>query len=161
MLNTLDEPIQSFVDLDIVLAHLDRAFDQRITERFVVEHLRPFIEREKVRAAERGDRIGDWISRNARGTTEHRDETGYRPRLLTFGRTRCIGQTHAEIHCERNLDRFITTSPGSSGGGLVGSVGRSALGFASRAGKGLLGQIGGQFEQQLQSAVSFAANRPP
>ena len=38
-------------------------------------------------------------------------------------------------------------------------LGRGALGFASRAGKGLLGQLGGQFESHLQTAIqSFVKN---
>jgi hypothetical protein len=61
---------------------------------------------------------------------------------------------------EETLNRFVTTlKPGGSGGGLIGSVGRGAFGFANRASKGILGNIGGQFETQLQAAVtSFVQN---
>jgi len=158
----MDEPIRAFIEPERVLSQLDRAFDQRVTERVIEEHLRPFIEREKIRSQKRQDTLGDWVSSEMQAELR---TLSMRPVYLDRDFLRSAVQDASVKHMvksivQETLDRFITTlKPGGSGGGLVGSVGRSALGFASRAGKGILGQIGGQFEQQLQGAVaSFAAN---
>lgn len=56
---------------------------------------------------------------------------------------------------EETLSRFIETlRPGGSGGGVGGSVARSAFGFAKRAaGGGVLGAIGEQVQQQTSRAA--------
>jgi hypothetical protein len=56
---------------------------------------------------------------------------------------------------EETLDRFLQTlKPGGSGGGVLGSLGRGAVGLASGLGRGLLGNLGAQVEGQLKAAAS-------
>ena len=155
--HTVAQPVNSVLDAEILLAQIDRGIDERVTERLVLEHLRPYIDREKARAAVRKDSVGDWFSAELQAELR---ALAMRPVRLDRKFLRTAVQQDAVKHMvrsivEETLNRFVSTlKPGGSGGGLIGSVGRGAFGIASRAGKGILGQLGSQFENQLQSAVS-------
>ena len=160
--HVMAEPVDSLVDADVVLAHLDRAMDERITDRWVREHLTTFLERESARAEVRQDTVGDWLAAELQAELR---ALSMRPVQFNRRFLREVVQQDSVKHMvkkivEETLNRFVTTlKPGGSGGGLIGSVGRGAFGFASRASKGILGQIGGQLESQLQSAAtSFVQN---
>jgi hypothetical protein len=152
----MEQPVSAFVDVDALLAQLDRSLDERLTERWVREHLGPAIDRERARAEDREDLVGDWLSEEMKNAIR---ETLSRPLALNPAFVTEAVQEGSVKHMlksvvEETLDRFLATMrPSGSGGGLLGSVGRGALGFASRAGKGILGQIGGQVEEQLRGAV--------
>jgi hypothetical protein len=160
--HVMAQPVEALVDANMVLAHLDRAMDERITERWIREHLSTFLTRESARAEARQDTVGDWIAVELQAELR---ALSMRPVQFNRRFLREVVQQDSVKHMvkrivEETLNRFVTTlKPGGSGGGLVGSVGRGALGFASRASKGILGQIGSQLESQLQSAAtSFVQN---
>ena len=153
----MSQPVKMVVDADVVLTQLDRTLDERLTERGVTAHLKPFLERERARSSVRKDRLGDWVSPELQAELR---AMSMRPVKLDREFLKAVVQQGSVKHMVRSiveeaLDRFVSTlKPGGSGGGLIGSVGRGAFGFASRASKGILGQIGSQVEGQLQSAVS-------
>ncbi|MBV71464.1 MAG: hypothetical protein CMH52_08940 [Myxococcales bacterium] len=156
------QPVDAVIQTDTLVGHIAESFDEDITKRWIKEHIDRFSQRELERAESRDDQLKDWI------TVEMQAELrriAIRPIHLDRGFLRAAVQQDSVKHMikriiEETLDRFVNTlKPNGSGGGLIGSVGRGAFGFASRAGKGLLGQLGGQFETHLQAAVkSFVQN---
>ena len=150
------QPVASIIDVDHLLTVIDRALDETLTEDWIRDHLRPSIGREKERAKERNCVIGDWICPEMQA--ELRTLAMKPVRLDRAFLSEAVQQASVR-HMLRSiiaetLDRFVNTlKPGGSGGGLLGSVGRGAFGLASRAGRGILGQIGGQVEEQLRQAA--------
>jgi hypothetical protein len=154
---TLEQPVQTFIEPELLLAHVDRALTEALTEAAIARHVRPFLEREQARAEARGDRVGDWLPAQAKETL--RGLAG-RPVRLERAFLEGLVEQEAVKHLvrsvvEETLDRFLQTlKPGGSGGGVLGAMGRGAVGFASGLGKGLLGGLGAQMEQQLKAAAS-------
>ena len=154
---TLEQPVQTFIEPELLLAHVDRALTEALTEAAIARHVRPFLEREQARAEARGDRVGDWLPAQAKETL--RGLAG-RPVRLERAFLEGLVEQEAVKHLvrsvvEETLDRFLQTlKPGGSGGGVRGAMGRGAVGFASGLGKGLLGGLGAQMEQQLKAAAS-------
>lgn len=152
----LDRPVGAFIDPVRVDFWLDHAFDEGAAHAAVEAHVQGFVEREQARAKARGDSIRDWISAEAQAELR-----AFAARPVVFEREtlkRWVDQDAVrsilQAIVRETLDRFVdTVKPGGSGGGLVGAVGRRTLGFASRAGRGLLGGLGGQLEEILRGAV--------
>lgn len=153
----LDRPVGAFVNPERLDFWLDHAFDEGALHAAVEAHVQGFVEREQARAKARGDRVRDWISPEAQAELR-----AFAARPVVFERAtleRWVDQdavrTILQSIVRETLDRFIdTVRPGGSGGGLVGAVGRRTIGLASRAGRGLLGGLGGQVEELLRGAVS-------
>lgn len=151
--HAMAQPVSRFVTADAVLGHIDRALDERITEAWVRDHIRPFFDRELARAKARGDRVGDWISAEAQAELR---SLAARPfnidRRFMEGAVKQPAVQHMlQQVIEATLDRFISTfKPGGSGGGLAGKAARRGFGLAGRA----LGGIGAQIENQLRGATS-------
>ncbi|MEE2755140.1 MAG: hypothetical protein VYA30_00710 [Myxococcota bacterium] len=156
------QPIDAFIRTDTLVEQISNAFDEDLTEHWIKAHISGFAQRELERAETRDDQVKDWITLEMQAELRR---LAIRPIHLDRGFLRAAVQQDSVKHMikriiEETLDRFVNTlKPSGSGGGLIGSVGRGAFGFASRAGKGLLGQLGGQFETHLQAAVkSFVQN---
>jgi len=153
----LSQTVSTYVLPDRLLSHLDAALSEPRLVEWTERHLAPFLERERARAKERADRVRDWLT--AELQTELRSLAA-KPIDLDPKMVERLVRQDSVRHMLRSvvqetLDRFVDTlRPGGQGGGLLGSVGRSAFGFASRAGKSLLGNISGQIESQLKSAVT-------
>ncbi|MCA9541177.1 MAG: hypothetical protein KC620_19890 [Myxococcales bacterium] len=153
----LARPARAVIDPERVLRDLDRALAFGLVERFAETHVRGFAEREAERAADRGDRVGDWLTAETKAELR---AAAAKPMHLDRDMLEKLVEQDAVRHLLRavvqeTLDRFVATfKPGGSGGGLVGAMGRSAVGIAGRAGKGLLGSLGAQVEGQLRGAVS-------
>lgn len=153
----LDRPVGAFVNPQRLDFWLDHAFDEGALHAAVEAHVQGFVEREQARAKARGDRVRDWISPEAQAELR-----AFAARPVVFERAtleRWVDQdavrTILQSIVRETLDRFIdTVRPGGSGGGLVGAVGRRTIGLASRAGRGLLGGLGGQVDELLRGAVS-------
>ncbi|MCK6575304.1 hypothetical protein L6V77_29925 [Myxococcota bacterium] len=149
--------VGEFVRPERVLAHLDRALDEALTETALRTHLRPALDREVERARRRDDRVGDWLTAEAKAELR-----ALAARPVKLDRRFIEGLVKQEAISdlvrsvvEETLDRFLQTlKPGGSGGGVFGAVGRSAVGIASGFGKGLLGGIGAQMESQLKGAAA-------
>lgn len=155
------QPVSTFINPERVDFWLDHAFDEGALADAIEQHARGFVEREKVRAAERGDRVRDWVSAEAQAELRAlaaRPVDLDRPtieRLVDQDAVRSI----LRAVVRETLDRFVeTVRPGGAGGGLFGAVGRGALGFASRASRGVLGNLGGQIEDLLRGAVITFVN---
>ena len=158
----MEQPLKRVIDADHLVTLMTTCFDQQLAESAWHDHHKRFIEREIERARARGDTLRDWL--DAEFQMELRS-LSMQPVEFDRRFLREVVQQQSVRHMttsiiQETLDRFASTlKPSGSGGGLVGSVGRGALGFASRAGKGLLGQLGGQFESHLQTAIqSFVKN---
>ena len=158
----MEQPLNRLVESDHLVTLMTAYFDEQLAESAWHEHHKTFIEREIERAQTRGDTLRDWL--DAEFQMELRSLV---MQPVEFDRRflREVVQQQSVRHMttsiiQETLDRFASTlKPSGSGGGLVGSMGRGALGFASRAGKGILGQLGGQFESHLQTAIqSFVKN---
>jgi len=153
----LAQPVSTYVLPDKLLDHLDHALSEPRLVEWTERHLRPILERERARAKARGDRVRDWMT--AELQTELR-ALAAKPVDLDPKMVERLVRQDSVRHMLRSvvqetLDRFVDTlRPGGQGGGLLGSVGRSAFGFASRASKGILGNISSQIESQLKSAVT-------
>jgi hypothetical protein len=153
----MTRPISEFVRPEQVLAHLDHALAESLTETAIRAHLRPALDREVERARRRDDRIGDWLTAEAKAELR-----ALAARPVKLDRRFIEGLVKQEAIAdlvrsvvEETLDRFLQTlKPGGSGGGVFGAVGRSAVGIASGFGKGLLGGIGAQMESQLKGAAA-------
>lgn len=153
----LDRPVATFAEPERLDFWLDHAFDEGAIAEAVEAHARGLVERERARAHTRGDRVRDWLSVEAQAELR-----ALAARPVVFERAtleRWVDQDGVrsilQAVVRETLDRFVeTVKPGGSGGGVFGAVGRGAIGFASRAGKGLLGGIGGQVEELLRGAVS-------
>ncbi len=153
----LDRPVAAFINPARVDFWLDHAFDEGAAHAAVEAHVQGFVEREQARAKARGDTVRDWVSAEAQAELR-----AFAARPVVFEREmikRWVDQDAVRSILQsivrETLDRFVdTVKPGGSGGGLVGAVGRRTIGFASRAGRGLLGGLGGQFEDLLRGAVS-------
>lgn len=152
----IDQPVSTYLEPTRILAHLDHALTVELTEQAIRRHLRPFLDRETARAQARGDRVGDWLTPEARATL--RELVG-RPVKLERRFLEGLVKQEAVTHLvrsvvEETLDRFLQTlKPGGTGGGVFGAMGRGAVGLASGLGKGLLGGIGAQVEGQLKAAA--------
>ena len=152
----LDRPVAAFIHPARVDFWLDTAFDEGAVHAAVEAHVQGFVERERERARARGDTVRDWISAEAQAELR-----AFAARPVVFDRKtleRWVDQDAVRSIMQsivrETLDRFVdTVKPGGSGGGLVGAVGRRTIGFASRAGRGLLGGLGGQLEDLLRGAV--------
>lgn len=158
----LDQPTSTIVTPAHILADLDKALDERLTERNIHKHLRPFIDREIERAKGRGDTVGDWFTAEAKAELR---ALAARPINIPREKvTRWVKRDEVRrmvrSAVQDTLESFIdTVKPGGSGGGAVGAVGRRAFGFAKKASGGVLGSIGNQIEGQLKRGVnSFLAN---
>ncbi|MEE2788169.1 MAG: hypothetical protein VX589_12575 [Myxococcota bacterium] len=153
-----EQPLSALIDIDDVLESLDQAMDESWTEAWLKTHLRTMIARESSSAQARGDTMADWIAAELQAELR---AMAMRPVRFDRDFLEHAVQQDAVRHMlqriiEETLDRFVNTvKPGGRGGGLLGSVGRGAFGFASRAGRGILGQIGEQLEQQLRGAASL------
>jgi len=153
----LAQPVSTYVLADRILAHLDHALSEPRLVEWTERHLRPFLERERARAKERGDRVRDWMTAELQAELR---ALAAKPVELDPKMVERLVRQDSVRHMLRSvvqetLDRFVDTlRPGGQGGGLLGSVGRSAFGFASRASKGILGNISSQIESQLKSAVT-------
>ncbi len=152
----VDQPVARYVAPDDVLAHVERALQPAVVERFVRDHLRPWFDRERTRAHARGDVVRDWLTPEA--IAELRSLAA-RPVKLNRAFLEGLVKQDAVRHMlrgivEETLDRFVTMlKPGGSGGGIVGAMGRGAFGLAGSLGKGVLGGISGQIESQLRGAI--------
>lgn len=152
----LAQPVGAFINAERVDFWLDHAFDEGAVHDAVEAHVQGFVEREQARAKARGDTVRDWISAEAQAELR-----AFAARPVVFDRAtleRWVDQDAVRSILRsivrETLDRFVdTVKPGGTGGGLVGAVGRRTIGFASRAGRGLLGGLGGQFEELLRGAV--------
>lgn len=153
----VSQPVSTFVEPAQVLAHVERALDESLTEAALRQHVRPLLDRELARARARGDRVGDWLT--AEALAELRSLAA-RPVVLKRSFLEGLVKQEAVAHLvrsvvEETLDRFLQTlKPGGSGGGVLGAMGRGAVGLASGFGKGILGGLGAQMEAQLKSAAS-------
>lgn len=151
------QPVSTFIEPAQVLAHVDRALEESLTETALRQHVRPFLDRELARARSRDDRVGDWLT--AEALAELRSLAA-RPVHLKRSFLEGLVKQEAVAHLvrsvvEETLDRFLQTlKPGGSGGGVLGAMGRGAVGLASGFGKGILGGLGAQMEAQLKSAAS-------
>ena len=158
----LDQPLSTFATPEHVLSDLDKLIDERLTERNIALHLRPFIDREIERAKTRGDTVGDWFTAEAKAELRSlaarpinipRDKV---ERWVKRDEVRSMVRSAVQDTLESFID---TVKTGGGGSGAVGSVGRRAFGFAKKASGGVLGSIGSQIEGQLKRAVnSFMAN---
>ncbi len=148
--------IATYVDGDRVMAQLDRLLTVERVETWVEEHLRPTIDRERIRATERGDDIQDWLSSETQAELRSH---AMRPIVLDERMVRHIVDQGVVQHLLRaivkeSLEGFVSMlKRGGVSGGLISSVGRGALGIASRAGKNLLGNVGGVVEEQLRQNI--------
>ncbi len=153
----IDQPVDRFITPERVLEHLDRALVEHLTEAAIAQHVRPALDRALARARVRDDRVSDWLT--AEAVAELRSVAA-RPVVLKRAFLEGLVKQDAVSHLvrtlvEETLDRFLQTlKPGGSGGGMLGAVGRGAVGIASNFGKGLLGGLGAQVESQLKSAAS-------
>lgn len=153
----LEQPVRTFIEPELLLAHVDRALSEAMTEAAIARHVRPFLDREQARAEARGDRVGDWLTPKGKETLR---ALAGRPVKLERSFLEGLVKQEAVTHLvrsvvEETLDRFLQTlKPGGSGGGVLGAMGRGAVGFASGLGKGILGGLGAQMEQQLKAAAS-------
>jgi hypothetical protein len=152
----IDQPVARYVEPEKVLGHVERALQPAFVERWVRDHLRPWLDRERTRAHARGDVVKDWLTPEA--IAELRSFAA-RPVKLNKAFLEGLVKQDAVRHMlrgivEETLDRFVTMmKPGGSGGGLVGAMGRGAFGIAGSLGKGVLGGISGQIESQLRGAI--------
>jgi len=153
----LAQPVSTYILPERVLTYLDHGLDEPWLAQWTERHLRPFLDRERARAKERGDRVRD--SMTAELQAELRalaaKPVELDPRLIErIVRQGSVRHMLRSV-IQETLDRFVDTiRPGGKGGGILGSVGRSAFGFASRASKGILGAISSQLEAQLKAAVT-------
>lgn len=149
----VDQPVKRFVVPERVLEHAERALQPEVVERWVRDHLRPSLDRERTRAHRRGDRVRDWLTPES--IAELRSIVA-RPVRLKRDFLEGVVKQDAVRHMlrgiiEETLQRFVQMlKPSGSGGGLVGAVGRSAFGLAG----GLLGGIGDKIEQTLPRLVA-------
>ena len=149
--------VSTYIHGDRVMNQLDRLLTADRIETWVDEHFRPAIERERERATRRGDHIEDWISSEMQAELRAQ---AMRPIVLDDAMVRHIVDQGVVQHLLRaiikeSLEGFVAMLKrgGVSSGGLISSVGRSALGIASRAGKNLLGNVSGVVEQQLRQNI--------
>jgi hypothetical protein len=152
----LDLPASRFVDRERLLAHVDAALNEQASERVIREHVLRFLDREEARARERGDLLGHWLTAEAKAEIR---SLAARPVRIDKRFAEGIVRQEAVQHLlrsmvEETLDRFVAAvRRGADSGGVIGSVGRGALGIASRAGRKLVGDMGAQIEQHLSRAV--------
>lgn len=159
--HVFDQPLSTFLSVDRVEFWLEHAFDEGALAALVEAHAIGFIERERARAAARGDTLRDWISAEAQAELRALAAKPVRFERRTL--ERYLGDD-AVVDILRSmvretLDRFVDTfKPGGSGGGLIGAVGRGAFGLAGRASRGLLGGVGAQVEESLKAGVRTFAD---
>ncbi len=151
------QPVSTYVDGERLLGQLDRLLAEANVERWVREHLGPYLQRDHARAKARGDLVGDWLTAEAQAELR---SLAARPVELDRRFLEKLVQQGAVKHMlksvvEETIGNFIETlRPGGSGAGEGGRVARSAFGFAKQvAGGGILGAIGGQVEQQISRAA--------
>ncbi len=153
----LDQPVRTYVDPARALSAIDHALAPAQVERWVTTHLADGLARDRARWHAHAGRVGDFLCAEARAEAR---ALASRPVQLDPKFLRQIVQQEAVQHMlrsviEETLDRFVNTfKPGGSGGGLAGSLGRSAFGFARKAGGGLMGGIAEQIEAQLKKGAA-------
>jgi hypothetical protein len=160
--HAMAQPVSAWIEVDRVLAAVDLATTPAAIERFVDLHVRPGVERARARAKGQKHAVGAYLSAEMQAELR---SLAARPVTLDEQFVKHIVEQDSVRHMlrsvvEETLDRFINAfKPGGSGGGVAGAVGRSAFGFARKAGGGILGGIAGQIEDQLKrSAGSFMQN---
>ncbi|MBN1945660.1 MAG: hypothetical protein JW797_08275 [Bradymonadales bacterium] len=152
----IDQPIGRYLSPGQMLEALDRILTPEIVERALQAHLRPFLDRERERAAARGDRVEEWLTETAQ--KELRRLVG-RPIRLRRSFLEQLVQQEAVRHMLRSiieeaLGRFVDSLKPDRKGSLLAALGRGAAGVASTMTRGLLGKLG----SQLEAALSRAAN---
>ena len=154
--HVIAQPVVTFVDADRILEWAKLSLRESVTAQVVGVHVRGFVERERTRAAKRADRVDDWLTPEAVAVLR---ELARRPIVLDRELVRAFVHQDAVRHLlrtivEETLGRFVqTVMPSGGSGGIMGSLGQSALGFASRMKKTLIGNIGLHLESQLHKAA--------
>ena len=152
------QPLTEFISAERTQALLDEVLDEQLTDRWVRRHLRPSLEREHARASRRDDRLADWLSPDLLEALRVRSErpVHLEPNLVRRAVQEGAARDILKGIVEDTLERFVRSrgSAESRIGGLLGTVGRGALGAASKAGRGFLGQLGGQLETHFRDAIA-------
>ena len=138
------QPIGRFVDRGSILEQVERALTEHTITTAVETVARGFVDRERERAKERGDRWGDWLPADAQ---EQLTELAGRPvvidePVLLAAIEQPAVRAGVRAMVKDTLDAFVKSV---TKGGLLGSTGHK---------KGLFGGIGGQLQKQLGRGVS-------
>ncbi len=125
-------------------------------ERFLREHLRPALERERTRARSRDDQAGDWFTPEAIATL--REAVGRPVRLDRAWLEKLTRQEAVRFFLkgivEETIERFVENLTSVGGSSLIGSIGRGAVGLAANVSKAVLGSLAPQIESQIKGAAS-------
>lgn len=138
------QPVDRFADPSRALAHVERALTERIVSTAIETVARGFVERERERAKERGDKWGDWLPDDAK---EQLTELAGQPvvideRVLLAAIEQPAVRAGVRAMVKDTLDAFVKSV---TKGGLIGP---------SRRKKGLFSGLGDQLQKQLGRGVS-------
>ena len=119
------QPVTTYMDVDRAMNQLDRLLTADRIETWVDVHLRPAIERERVRATARADDIEDWLSPEMQAELRAH---AMRPVVLDEKMVRHIVDQGVVQHLLRaiikeSLEGFVSMlKRGGVSGGLISSV---------------------------------------
>jgi len=138
----MGQPVNRFVSPERVLAHVREALRPSHVERVLLEHVRPFFDRDLERAGVRNDRLEDYLTPEALTLFRHLAE-----QPVTLDRRFLEGFVEQEavrhllrVVVEETISRFVQMlKPGGSKGPFS---------------KGLFAKLGAQMESQLQRAAT-------
>jgi hypothetical protein len=153
----IEQPLSMWLKPEAQLQRLQRWFDVEQAGKLFDTYAPQFLSRLQDRMQHSQDSLRDWVIPEL--DAEFR-ATFMRP--VQFSQKQLHAWLYHDVteHVMRDLvkeilERFIQSAkPGGQGGGLLGMASRGALGWASRASKGVLNGIGDQLEQQLKGLVA-------
>ena len=154
-----EQPMNRLVSTNWCVALLNSVLsDEQYLAHWVEAHLMPCLKREAERAKETQvhENLGEYIE--AEFGAELRAAMT-KPRSLDRRWVEAALEQAVVEHLLKGivaetLDGFVATARSMSrSNSLIGSMGRGALGLASRAGRNILGQVGEQMETHLRQAM--------
>ncbi len=159
--HAIDQPIAQWIKAEDWTAALEKYFDPNLFGSILQKELPTIIENWKNRANQQKQTVKDFL--NAEVQAELRFWAGSPLHLSSRQIQTWVNHPLTEHILSQlikdTLERFISTiKPGGQGGGMIGSLGRTAFSLASsitsKTTKGLFAGLGDQFEDQFKDITA-------
>jgi hypothetical protein len=152
----IDQPISAWIKPEDLIKNIEKYFDPSAFGSILQKELPTILENWKNRAKTQNQTLKDFLT--AEIQAEMRFWAGSPLHLSSRQIQSWVNHPLTEQILSQlirdSLERFVNTiKPGGQGGGLVGSLGRTALSFASKTTKGLFAGLGEQFEDQFKDLI--------
>jgi hypothetical protein len=152
----IDQPISSWIKPEDLIKNIEKYFDPTAFGSILQKEIPTMIENWKQKAQSQGQSLKDFLT--AEIQAELRFWAGSPLHLSSRQIQSWVNHPLTEQILSQlirdSLERFVSTiKPGGQGGGLVGSLGRTALSFASKTTKGLFSGLSDQFEDQFKDLI--------